>query len=199
MDQITKIEKKINSILEEKTGEAVRNDIAEKIREAESAIHTAEEGMKTALRLGNQNAFTEAKTALDNAVIVLEMNRSRERAIDSDPLITSDDYDEMVSQIMDTLTATCQADKAEVIALCDQIRTITARSRAALERGNKLLHTLQADVFRYADCPVVQKTGRRLVIPANEKQFKDFSLSSWTRYAIEDCVQYDAMAEGVKD
>ena len=196
MDQITKIEKKINSILEEKTGEAVRNYIAEKIREAESAIHTAEEDMKTALRLGNQNAFTEAKTALDNAVIVLEMNRSRERAIDSDPLITSDDYDEMVSQIMDTMTATCQADKAEVIALCNQIRTITARNLAALERGNKLLRTLQADVYRYADCPVVQKTGRRLVIPANEKQFKDYSLSSWTRYAIEDCVQYDAMAEG---
>ena len=199
MDQITKIEKKINSILEEKTGEAVRKDIAEKIRKAETAIHTAEEDMKTALRLGNQNAFTEAKTALDNAVIVLEMNRSRERAIDSDPLITSDDYDEMVSQIMDTLTATCQADKAEVIALCDQIRTITARSRKALERGNKLLHTLQADVYRYADCPVVQKTGKRLVTGTNEKRFKDYSLSSWTQYAIEDCVQYDAMAEGVKD
>lgn len=152
--------------------------------------------MKTALRMGNQNAFNEAKTALDKAVIVLEMNRSRERAIDSDPLITFDDYDEMVSQIMDALTATCQADKAEVIALCDQIETITARSRTALERGNRLLHTLQADVFRYADCPVVQKTGRPLVTPAHEKRFRDNSLSEWTRYAIEDCIQYDAMTEG---
>ena len=38
MDQITKIEKKINSILEEKTGEAVRKDIAEKIREIPKGI-----------------------------------------------------------------------------------------------------------------------------------------------------------------
>lgn len=198
MNQIEKIEKRINTILEEMAGDKARKEITDKIREAEASTHVAEDNMKSALSTGNEGAFLKAKASLDNAVFTLEMHRNRKNAMDKDPLITSGEYEDMVSQIMDALTEMCQADKAEAIVLCDKIRNISARNHAAIEHGNTLLHTLQADVYRFADCPLSEKTGVRFTSPAYMKQFKDYSLPAWVQYGMDENPQYGAMIEGMK-
>lgn len=90
-----------------------------------------------------------------------------------------------------------EADKREAAELCDRLEEIAERNLTMIEEGNDLLHHLQYDIYRAADC-LKDKNGNVVGYDAQNKQFKDRnSLQAWAVYALQDCVQYKAFRKSI--
>lgn len=170
-----------------------------KIEAAQTALDKAEADKTAALRAGNDAAYNEARAAIGKAEASLIAATTRMSILKNGPLIGADEYEGMVSGILDEMTQLNNADKREAVKLCEKLLTIANRNLSMIEEGDKLLHKLQYDVYRAADIPrdksgeiILDWSGRR------DKQFTDNnSLNGWAQYALRECVQYDALRDSI--
>ena len=189
-DQIEKILTNSQSEIETCSG---------KIEAAKKEVEKAEADMSAALLSGNDTAYIAAKKDRDNAEESLRMFTDRMDVLANGPLISAEQYNSMVTEIMGAIEKANTADKKEAAKLCEKLIALAKKNLAMIEDGNATLHSLQYDVYRGDDIPkrsngefVLDFSGRR------DKQFVDNnSLFGWAHYALFDCVQYTAFKESV--
>ena len=197
MKQCEQYEARINEVLA-----GVEAQVAEcrtKIDKADADMNKAESDMNEALRSGDDVAYTEAKEERDRAEVSLNVATARLNTLTRGPLISKEEYESMVSEILSKMGEANDRDKKEAVKLCEKLLTIANRNLSMIEEGDKLLHKLQYDVYRAADIPrdksgelILDWSGRR------DKQFTDNnSLNGWAQYALRECVQYDALRGSV--
>ena len=192
-------EDKMNKILA-----GVQSQIEEcgaKIAAAETAVSQSDKDMSEALVSGDDVAYMVAKEKRDKAEASLNMASARMDVLRKGPLISAEEYESMVSGILDKMSEANDRDKREAVKLCEKLIAITDRNLSMIEEGNALLHRLQFDVYRGADVPrnpdgefALGYTGQR------EKQFFDRnSLFGWAQYGLLNCVQYTALRDSVSE
>lgn len=188
-----KLEERINKILAESV--ATPEEV-EQIRKAEADKAAAEKELNEALKAGDTGAYLQAREAAIKAGAVIEMYKARARNRESGPLISAAEYEDLVTAIEEKAAASINKLKKEALRYCVRLQTLAMESAADAEAANKLLYTLQADIYKYADCET-GRDGRPIVTSGREKHIKDYSLPAWVDYAINNCVQYDAMKAGI--
>lgn len=158
-------------------------EISEKLREYKTKAEEASEEMKAALDSGDDAAYTKALTARNVALSFIDSYEERARRFNTGPMISEEEYNALISGITSEIRKTCNNDKRKVLNLCEQIKTIAAGNLATVEEGNRLLHEVQAGLYRYTDCSRT-KEGSPILYSGAEKAVNDYDLSVWTDAAI---------------
>lgn len=173
------------------------NKCNEQIEAAREAMDKARKAIGAAVIAGNSGEYLDEQINFDNAAKTIEMLTARRDDLRHKPLISEEKYNDMVAGILDEMEAKNEADKREAAELCDRLEEIAERNLTMMEEGNDLLHRLQYDVYRAADC-LKDKDGNVLGYGAQNKRFKDRnSLQFWAIHALRNCGQYKAWRESI--
>ena len=152
--------------------------------------------MSRALIAGDTDAYLLARDRRINAGGIIEMYKARARAKESGPLISESEYNELVKAIEDKAAEATEKAKKTAVKYCLKLQVLARENSQDIAHADRLLKTLQADIYKYADCPK-RKNGEPMITSANEKRIKDYSLPAWTAFAIENCAQYKAMSKDI--
>lgn len=137
--RMNEIERESNSkiqALQKKLTES-REDVAR----AEAAIEAAAEGEDV-------KAYQKAKADRADALAAVELFEGRLAALMKEPLITEDDYQQTVKEIMEAIAAEDAEAFAKLEKLAKQMDQIGAALQDTITKGNRLLDRWQHKIFR---------------------------------------------------
>lgn len=172
MKNLEKIQSKVNEI--QAAADKAAEELQAKINKA-----TEERGAATAALLRAQDAAdpeeyaraaAEARTRGD----ILELYSKQKAKLDTQPLISTEDYDAMVNQIMAELDQVNAKAKAEAAKHLEALKAIGRDSTEVINYGNDLLHQVQHDLFK-DPAEMITANGNRVHLEALEKRYKDYS------------------------
>ena len=172
-------EKQISIMLDDRKKKIT--DLTEKIEAAEKA-KTAAHG-KSIERFNNEDVagYHKALDELRSADDTKRLYEGKLNELTSTPAINERDYLNAVSAIKAAIGEIVDAERLKVVALIDQMTEHSNTAADAIEKGNRLLHTLQWDLR--LDDTTVRGPGGEFPQSHRDKKFDDFSLIRF----VENC------------
>ena len=187
-----KIEDRINKILSGSVADPKEQELYLKALET---LDSAAKDMTKALVAGDNEAFSKARDRQVNAGAVVKMYRERAEKRESGPLITEAEYKELVTAIEEKQAELTAKAKKEAVVYCQKLQALAEENARDIGHANSLLHVLQCDIYKWADCSK-RKDGNPILTSASEKQIKDYTVPAWVSFSM-DSAQYKAMTKGI--
>ena len=120
--------------------------------EKESAdISTANNAMEEATAAGDVVAYRKAKENRQSAADAKEMHEKMLNNLKKNPLISKEEYEEMVSSVFTEMNSVNDHARAELAELSEKMAAISADIKESEQRANTLLQTLQNTIYRGHD------------------------------------------------
>jgi hypothetical protein len=150
-------ENMVKQILADRATE--RTDLEGLIIKDDIAITEADGAMDQATAAGDLKAYQKAKGEKQNAEDSKEMHTKRLNALKKKPLISPADYEKAVSAIYTDFAALEDHTKQQLAKLSDEMNVAAVDLTEAMNHANKVLHSLQHDIYRDADRERISKDG----------------------------------------
>ncbi|WP_282675571.1 hypothetical protein [Lactococcus cremoris] len=128
---------------------------------AERALKIANEELIKAEETADLVAYDKAKGDIWTSQHAIELYQKQLDKLESTPLVTKDDYNQLVSDIekaADTLQDELNIKGAKLMA---ELKALADESNAVYHKADELLHIAQYDVYKDADC-LVASNGTRI-------------------------------------
>ena len=128
---------------------------------AERALKIANEELITAEETADLVAYDKAKGDIWTSQHAIELYQKQLDKLESTPLVTKDDYNQLVSDIekaADKLQDELNIKGAKLMA---ELKALADESNAAYHKADELLSIAQYDVYKDADC-LVASNGTRV-------------------------------------
>ena len=163
LQELSDISARMSKILQEKAGNDTRGQIGKKLEEAENAREDATARITAAMEEGDSKALIKASRDQGEANLLIEMYEKQLDKIMYGPLITAEEYRELVQQLEQIEKRANAEGGQEIVTLALQIQTEAGKLREILGETDHLLRGLQCDIYRRADTGV--KNGEIVVNP----------------------------------
>ncbi len=128
---------------------------------AERALKIANEELITAEETADLVAYDKAKGDISTSQHAIELYQKQLDKLESTPLVTKDDYNQLVSDIekaADKLQDELNIKGAKLMA---ELKALADESNAVYHKADELLRIAQYDVYKDADC-LVASNGTRI-------------------------------------
>ena len=128
---------------------------------AERTLKIANEELIKAEETADLVAYDKAKGNISTSQHAIELYQKQLDKLESTPLVTKDDYNQLVSDIekaADTLQDELNIKGAKLMA---ELKALADESNAAYHKADELLSIAQYDVYKDADC-LVASNGTRI-------------------------------------
>ena len=128
---------------------------------AEKALKIANEELITAEETADLVAYDKAKGDIWTSQHAIELYQKQLDKLESTPLVTKDDYNQLVSDIekaADKLQDELNIKGAKLMA---ELKALADESNAVYHKADELLRIAQYDVYKDADC-LVASNGTRI-------------------------------------
>lgn len=179
--EIAEVESKIKNILTDRVAEAA--GLEERLEFAKQQQKVANEAMDAATTTGDLKSYKKAKSDRNDAEDAIDMYSKRLNALEYRPLISKDEYEECVAQIMTTLGEVSADAKKRIIEHMEQIRIIADECEAEITNGNEVLHQLQHKIYR-DKAEQTFANGKSIHMDYLEKRFADLSVPQFANYIL---------------
>lgn len=180
--ELSDISARMSKILQEKAGNDTRGQIGKKLEEAENAREDATARITAAMEEGDSKALIKASRDQGEANLLIEMYEKQLDKIMHGPLITAEEYRELVQQLEQIEKRANAEGGQEIVTLALQIQTEAGKLREILGETDHLLRGLQCDIYRRADTGV--KNGGGFIPASKEKCVKNWAFINWAGEAI---------------
>lgn len=164
---------KIREMLEEHERE--KTEAEDKIRTARQMLRDANEVSSESFSKTDVEGYHRAQDAAREAKDTAEMYQKRIEKLEEAPLLSKEEYNGLVQEIMDELASVVSKDKKKILLLIDKILVIKDQESEIIEEGNRLLHILQHKCYK-DDAYLVTSKGVKIHSETLEKKFKDYSV-----------------------
>lgn len=164
---------KIREMLEEHERE--KTEAEDKIRAARQMLREANEVSSESFSKTDVEGYHRAQDAAREAKDTAEMYQKRIEKLEEAPLLSKEEYNGLVQEIMDELASVVSKDKKKILLLIDKILVIKDQESEIIEEGNRLLHILQHKCYK-DDAYLVTSKGVKIHSETLEKKFKDYSV-----------------------
>lgn len=178
---ISEVEGKIKKILAEKNLEL--EELNKKLEEGINLKKKAEKDMLTYTSQCNVNAYVKAKEESARADTIIEMYMKRINVLSSKRLVTQEEYEKGVSQILNSLKDASAEARNKVIDHMEQIKLIAGECAEEIKKGNSVLKEWQHEVYR-DNAEIITANGEKHHSNSLEKQFKDYSVYQFADFAL---------------
>lgn len=149
---------------------------ANSIGTAKANKEKAEKQAEKAMNKGDVDEYQRAHKAIEKADATIFVHSNLLDKLKTEPIISTSEYESMVSDVMAELNKTVTEDRKKVVALIDQIAEIAQKEKETVDYGNVLLKKLQHDLYRDQDCTTVDRNGYQRHDSYKEKRFKDLEV-----------------------
>ena len=174
-ESLTKIDNAVQAVLDRHT-EYV-SDLEAKIANAKEMQAKAKEDAAKAYAAADVDAYHAAQDEDRSAKDAEAMYQQQLESALKEPMLSDADYQNYLSQIMQTLAEDVQDKKDTIIGLLDQIISIAEDNQKNIETGNMIIHKLQHDLMKDVDC-THYANGNAIHIFPFEKKFEDYSAAA---------------------
>lgn len=175
------VEDQISSILA--NADAKIEEAHKKANAAHEAQDKAANDIALARKDGNVEAYTKANEELKLASDSRRMFYDIADSIDTEPLITKDEYEAMLSQINLELDSVNTKAKERAATLFKQIEQISQETNEYINYGNTLMNKLQHEVYKdRAELPL--SNGKMVHVDSLEKRYKNRGFSQLIDWII---------------
>ena len=171
--KLQEVAAKINEMLEEHERE--KTETAGKIRTARQMQREANEAGSESFSKLDVAGYHRAQDAAREAKDTAEMYQKQVERLEKAPLLSKEEYNNLVQEIMDELGCVVSKDKEKIISFIDKMLVIKEKESEIIEEGNRLLHILQHKCYKDDACFVTAK-GTKIYSETLEKKFKDYSV-----------------------
>lgn len=168
----------------QKSYEAEKSDMERKINTAEKVQSDALKAATAAYDACDINAFHSAqdqKRAGDDSAA---MYKKKLAALLDTPLISVEEYNQMVCDVMAEMKDMIDADRGKIRKLIEEVESLAKEECTRIEEANALLHTIQHEIYKDDAC-METATGKRIPMPHLEKRFDDYSIVGFNRQLQE--------------
>lgn len=178
---VTTVENMVNKILSDRAAET--EELVEQVKRDAVAIADANKAMDAATIVGDVKAYQKAKAERRDASDAKEMHDARLDALNKKPLISKADYEKAVGDIYSEIAALEDKTKQNIAKLSESMESLTLDLQEAINQANKVLHTLQHDVYRDADRKVNSR-GERMFLPHEDKKIEKWDTINWGKAGV---------------
>lgn len=182
LSTIEEAEQTINQILTRRAQEI--DSTSAKIEEVDQTITAALEKLEKATFEGNEALYKQAQAELDRAQGVKEYHKKRLDTIRTKSLINETEYNRFINGIYSDFETLDAQTREKLATLCDEITQIADEYTAKTAHINNILHRLQCDVYKMADCRK-DRNGQHYLDPNTEKKVKFTATLKWAQCAIK--------------
>lgn len=189
---IEAVQQQVNEILEAARKEA--DNLQSQVDTATRAKEDAAAAFIKAQQAGDPKGYAEAAADQRAYKDIAQMYADKKQAFDAKKLIDKGQYEDMVNQVFQELDEVNARAKEEIEDLLKQISVISSEVTERINTGNKLLHTVQHELFK-DPAEMVTANGTRVYHHTLEKRYKDYSLTECVN-SMKSNVAY--MFSGVK-
>ena len=178
--------KKAEQLIEKlkKTGAQELPELEAVIKKITEQKDAAANKMTKAVETGGPAAYQDAKAEYNNAIDSLEMYARRREYLQSRPLISQAQYEEVVSDICQEMAEAETSTIDTLEKLAEQMNAAAVELEEAQAKANKVLATLQHDIYRDADRSR-DKDGRIKPIFSEIKKVDKWQVINWGKSAVK--------------
>lgn len=168
---------RIEAILSDRKEQASNLEI--RTAESREAVEAAVRDMETATLAGDVDAYRQAKSRKAAAEDALEMQTAQADALEGRPLISKEEYLQLVNGIYSEVAAVNEEIRGKAASLAEEMQKAGEKLRDIQTEANRTLYRLQHDVFRDAD-RTRTKSGEVMALRAEEKAVDYWDTINWT-------------------
>ena len=158
--------------------------LKKQLPEDAAAITAAEEAMQTATDAGDLKKYSQAKAARHDAADAEEMHKNRLNKLEGQPLLTKTEYEKLVADLHGEINDLENLTKGKLYALAAEMKAESEEFEKAVDSANKVLFTLQHDVYRDADRKR-NRDGEIIQLVHENKTLDKSGTINWGREAAE--------------
>jgi len=166
MTKLNDIESKLTKLVTDNQNEI--NDYEVKIRNADKAIQDANSTLRDAETNVNVDGYNKAKNNIWSAKHAKELYEKAKNKAESEPSISRVEYKSLLAEIKDVIDKKHADENERASKLIGEIRKIAKESLETDNEANKLLHTVQYDIYKDADVMVLGN-GKKVSFPEEYK------------------------------
>ena len=130
------------------------------IVKANQALKIANEKLTTAEETADLEAYNKAKEDIWTSQHAIELYQKQLDKLESTPLVTKDDYNQLVSDIEKTADKLQDELNIKGAKLMAELKALADESNAVYHKADELLSIAQYDIYKDADCYVVSNGTR---------------------------------------
>lgn len=156
------------------------------LAEDQQAINAAEAAIKAATMSDDLQAFRAAKNDLSAAQDALEMHTKRRTVLENGPLITDEEYNKLVSDMIAEIKTIERKTQKRLVSLADQMAEAGQALQDSQQAVNTALRRLQHDIYRDADR--TRRNGQIILIASEDKQVDTWETINWSKAPLENDV-----------
>ncbi len=176
-------EELITKILSDRAAELKTLD--ELIATEKKSLSSSDRALEKATEVGDLQAFQKAKGTRRNILDALEMHESRLEALTTRPLISSEEYERLVSSIFAEIAQVDDQTKQELCKLSDAMNASALELQDAINRANHALQRLQHEIYKDSDKSRSNKTGEILPLEFETKAVRNYSTVNWGKCGVQ--------------
>ena len=148
-------------------------------------LEEARERAAEALASGDEAAYHKARSEQRAMQDSVDLFLSRLEALTESPLITQGEYESLVADILAELAEHVAGAKNEISRLADEMQTVSDRSGAEIEEGNRLMDDLRVKIAKIEPYTVEPDGTRHRKAVNSKRKFKDYSVQHYVRVLKE--------------
>lgn len=158
----------------------------ESLTAAKELLHNANDAMTEAYAKADVKTYHKAQDDIRSAQDAISMYEAKLTELNKMPLISKAEYEDIVSGIYAELKDVSLQAKKEFIEYVDNMQPVADEVRKAIEKGNRVLLTLQTEIYKDERLLTAGSSQEYL-----KKQFKDYTAVNFatkllTNYFIVD-------------
>lgn len=175
---IEAVQQQVNEILEAARKEA--DNLQSQVDTATRAKEDAAAAFIKAHQAGDPKGYAEAAANQRAYKDIAQMYTDMKQAFDTKKLIDKGQYEDMVNQVFQELDEVNARAKEEIEDLLKQISAIGSATAERINTGNKLIHTLQHELFK-DPAELELANGTRIHHYTLEKKYENYSITNFVR------------------